>query len=35
MLFPKFLHQLLFTSFGVDYAMNPIVQSTLGNLYNV
>ena len=26
-LFPKFLHQVRFTSFSVDYAMNPIMEN--------
>ena len=27
-LFPKFLHQVLFTSFSVDYAMNPMTETS-------
>ena len=26
---PKFLHQVWFTSFSVDYAMNPITENVL------
>ena len=29
MIFLKFLHQVLFTNFNVDYAMNTIIESTL------
>ena len=29
-LFPNFLHQVWFTSFNVDYAINPITE----NLFN-
>ena len=28
-LFPKFLHQVWFISFSVDYAMNPITENVL------
>ena len=28
-LFPKFLHQVWFTSFSVDYAMSPITENVL------
>ena len=28
-LFPKFLHQVWFISFSVDYAMNPITENAL------
>ena len=38
-LFPKFVHQVWFTSFSVDYAINPITEkvfvfSLLTNLFN-
>ena len=31
-LFPKFLHQVWFTSFGADYAINPITVNMLNIL---
>ena len=31
-LFPKFLHQVWFTSFSVDYAINPIMENVLDTL---
>ena len=31
-IFPKFLQQVWFTSFGVDYAMNPITENVLDTL---
>ena len=31
-LFPKFLHQVWFRRFSVDYAMNPITENVLGIL---